>query len=80
MEFKNDEEQTVTRGTWSYIADAGTGSITLSYAPAGEMTLLNTADITDGVITGAATDLIQLSTCRFKAGLTGDATFSMTRA
>ena len=80
MEFKNDEEQTVTRGTWSYIANAGTGSITLSYAPAGEMTLLNTANVTNGVITGEPTDLIQLSTCRFKAGLTGDATFSMTRA
>ena len=80
MEFKNDEAQTVTRGTWSYIANAGSGSITLNYAPSGEMVPLNTADVTDGVITGSATDLIQLSTCRFKAALTGDATFSMTRA
>ncbi|HHZ71337.1 MAG TPA: hypothetical protein EYN54_13915 [Methylococcaceae bacterium] len=80
MKFTLDEEQTVPRGTYSYIADVGAGSITLSYAPAGEMKLLNTADITDGVITGSPTDLIQVSTCRFKAGLTGDATFSMTRA
>jgi len=80
MKFTADEEQTVPRGTWSYLADAGTGSITLSYAPAGEMTLVNTASITDGVLAGSTTDLIQLSTCRFKAALTGDATFSMTRA
>ena len=80
MKFTADEEQTVSKGTYSYLADAGTGSMTLMYAPAGKMTLLNTASITNGVVTGSPTDLIQLSTCRFKAGLTGDATFSMTRA
>ena len=80
MQFTADEEQTVSKGTYSYLANVGTGSITLSYAPSGTMTLLNTSDITDGVVSTSGTDLIQLSTCRFKAGLTGNATFSMTRA
>ena len=80
MKFNGDEEQTVTRGTWNYVAAAGAGSITLSYAPAGEMQLVNTDGITDGVVTGNQTDLIQLPTCRFKAALTGDAEFSLYKA
>jgi len=80
MKFTLDEEQTVSRGLWNYVADAGAGSITLSYSPSGTMKLVNTGSVTDGVITGSPTDLIQLPTCRFKAALTGDATFEMVRA
>jgi hypothetical protein len=80
MKFRANEEQTVTRGTWNYVADAGTGSITLSYSAAGDSVLVNTDGITNGVVAGSQTDLIQLPTCRFKASLTGDATFSMFKA
>ncbi|MES0328058.1 MAG: hypothetical protein ABUK13_07700 [Gammaproteobacteria bacterium] len=80
MIFTADEEQTVTRGTYNYVAAPGTGSITLNYAPAGVMTLVNSNGIVNGVVTAADTDLIVLPTCRFKAGLTGDATFELYKA
>lgn len=80
MKFRGSEEQTVTRGSWNYVASQGAGTITLSYAPAGEFKLVNTGSITDGVITGDATDIISLPTCRFTATLTGDATFEMYKA
>lgn len=80
MKFTLDEEKTVTKGFWNYIADPGSGSITLSYAPAGEMKLVNTGSVSDGVIIAANTDIINLPTCRLKAGLTGDATFELYKA
>ena len=80
MKFTADEEQTVTKGLYNYISDIGTGSITLQYAPSGTMNLVNTTGVTAGVIAADATDLIQLPTCRFKAGLTGDATFELVKA
>lgn len=80
MKFRADEEQTVRRGLWNYIADPGTGSITVSYAPSKTMHLLNTDGVTNGVISAVGTDLIQLPTCRLKAALTGDATFELVRA
>ena len=80
MKFTLDIAQTVPRGLYNFLADAGSGSITLSYAPSGTMRLVNTTSVTNGVVTGSPTDLLQLPTCRFKAALTGDATFELVKA
>jgi hypothetical protein len=79
MKFTADQEQTVTRGNWNYIANVGSGSITLQYAVSGIMHPVNTGSISAGVIAADGTDIINLPTCRLKAGLTGDATFEMVR-
>ena len=81
MKFTGDIEQTVPPGLWNFIATPGTGSITVSYRPSGGSdTLLNTGDVTNGVISSTSTDDIRLPLCRLEASLTGDATFELYRA
>jgi len=73
MKFTGDEAQTVTAGEYNYVADIGSGAVTLTMS-------LNQGPfiaVSDGAFAADDTGLIRFATCRVKAGLTSDASFIM---
>ena len=79
MKYKNfvlDEMQTVSEGNWNFKANPGSGSIDLTFS-LGEGDSFD--PVTDGSFTAYESGIIQISGTRLKAGLTGDATFRMSK-
>ena len=76
MKFTLDEAQTVPAGQYNYVANVGGGDVTLSISLNNEPFVA----IGDGAFPADSAGLITLATCRVKAGLTGDATFLMSKA
>lgn len=76
MEFRADEPQTVTRGNWNYDVTLNGGACVLTFSMAGNA--FKPVPNGDFIVDGA--EIIHFGTCRLKAGLTGDATFTMIRA
>ena len=73
MIFKDDVAQTVTAGEYNYIADAGTGAVTLTMSLSGGDFIA----VPGGAFTAYDAGLIVFATCRVKAGIPGDAKFIM---
>lgn len=76
MKFTADEEQTVLGGKYNYQANVGTGAVTLQIKINPASSFLN---VTDGAFTVDDTGIIEITTCRMKAGLTNDAEFIMSK-
>ncbi len=73
MNFIADEAQTVTSGKYVYQAIITSGGVTMEMSMSGGAF----SPITDGAFTADADGVIDLPTCRLKAGLTGDAVFKL---
>ena len=77
MKFTGDEAQTVTAGLYNFNVDIGAGAATLTMKLSGASSFIA---VPDGAFTTDDAGLIRFGTCRLKAGLTSDASFTMDRA
>lgn len=75
MIFLGDTKQTVGKGKYIYQLVIGTGTANLQTSQEG----LPFSPIPNGSFTASDTSVIELPYCEFKAGLTGDAQFSLSR-
>ena len=75
MKFTGDEAQTVPGGEYNYIADIGSGLVTLTMSLSGGPFVA----IGEGAFVADSAGLITFATCRLKAGLTSDATFTINK-
>ena len=84
MAYKNfvaDVVQTVSEGNWNFKADPGTGSISLTFSLGVDDDGVEDSfdPVTDADFTAYESGIILISGTRLKAGLTGDATFKMSK-
>lgn len=78
MIFDADKERPVKGGRYNYSAVMSSGGVTMQYKPtqdAGQTVAFR--DVTDGTLTVTDSGTVDLPNCTFKAGITGDATFTL---
>ena len=76
MKFNQDFDQTVPAGKYNFQFTANGGTATLQMKLTASDGFTN---IPDGALSADSSSIIEIATCRMKAGLTGDATFLMDR-
>lgn len=78
--FNADVEQRVKGGRYNFSAVMSSGGVTMQFKPTqpkGQTTTFD--DVPDGALTASSSGDIDLPECDFKAGITGDATFTLNR-